>query len=164
MKKNSQPFFFLKLLNPKNRIFNDKDPTAPPCRSIDEVFAQPSKERACCSLKPHQISPNKSSMIPPHPEAIYRQTVITKIYELPRVTTMPVPTFQAQRKASSNNTEIHTLLWFWGKIRSKKASGEDNNSTRKKTRFQVELSSSDKPIPWKISAWCTFASLQRVVR
>jgi hypothetical protein len=26
------------------------------------------------------------------------------------------------------------------------------------------LSSSDKPIPWKISAWCTFASLQRVVR
>lgn len=50
------------------------------------------------------------------------------------------------------------------KIRSKKSSGEDDNSTRKKTRFQVELSSPDNQIPWKISAWCTFASLQRVVR
>jgi hypothetical protein len=56
------------------------------------------------------------------------------------------------------------LPWFWGKIRSKKPSGEDNNSTRKKTRFRVELSSPNMPIPWKISAWPTFASLQRVVR
>jgi hypothetical protein len=105
--------FFFKLLNPKNRIFNDKDPTAPPCRSVDEAFAQPSKERACCSLKSHQISPNKSSNTPPNPEAIYQETVITKIYELPRVTSMPVPTFQAQRKASAT-TQTFTLCCGFG--------------------------------------------------
>lgn len=117
--QNSQPFFLKKLLNPKNRIFNEKDPTAPPCRSVDEAFAQPSKERACCSLKSHQISPNKSSNIPPNPEAIYGETVIKKIYELPRVTSMPVSHFPSAEKSFSNNADIHTLLWFCGRLGQK---------------------------------------------
>jgi hypothetical protein len=58
-------------------------------------------------------------MIPPHPKAIYQETEITKIYELPRVTSVPVPTFQAQRKASATTQTFTLCRGFGGRLGQK---------------------------------------------
>lgn len=72
--KNSQPFFFFfKLLNPKNRIFNDKDPTrasVPVCR------------RSFCSTK-QRASLLLTKIAPNFPKQVFKYSAKSRGY-LPR--------------------------------------------------------------------------------